>query len=208
MHDAWAHALLLSNTKNAIGLGLKLNGTAAEAWTSLTSQYKVSSDLTMVTTQRNLCNIVFADGNDFPTNISNLSTKWVTANNAGTKIADADFCMIILLSLPASWDSVVRMLYEAKSSVDVISHLMIHWSCTNCSKYVINPATVVTALQTDAKCSHNQLQCANKNCGRWGHTITNCYWHGGGKRGNFPQALGNMGEHTPRVQLQLQIPHQ
>ena len=33
--NAWAHALLLYNTKNAFGLGLKLDGTAAEAWTSL-----------------------------------------------------------------------------------------------------------------------------------------------------------------------------
>ena len=68
--------LLLYNTKNAAGLGLRLSGTAAEVWSSLTSQYKVSSDLTMVTAQRNLHNIMFVDGNDFPTHISSLCTKW------------------------------------------------------------------------------------------------------------------------------------
>ena len=82
MCNAWAWSLLLYNTKNAIGLGLKLNSTAAEVWTSLISQYKVSSlNLTMVTTQCNLHNTVFADGNDFPTHMSNLCTKWVTVNN-------------------------------------------------------------------------------------------------------------------------------
>ncbi|EDR02166.1 uncharacterized protein LACBIDRAFT_309845 [Laccaria bicolor S238N-H82] len=38
MCDAWVRALLLYNTKNPVGLGLKLDGTAAEAWNSLTSQ--------------------------------------------------------------------------------------------------------------------------------------------------------------------------
>lgn len=33
------------------------------------------------TTQCNLHNTVFADGNDFPTHMSNLCTKWVTVNN-------------------------------------------------------------------------------------------------------------------------------
>ena len=111
MCDAWARALLLYNTKNAIGLGLKLDSTAVEAWTSLTSQYKVSSDLTVVTTQRDLCNTVFADGNDFPTHISNLHIKWVTANNAGAKITGADFRMIILSSV---WKSGLVWFFDAK----------------------------------------------------------------------------------------------
>ena len=138
-------------------------------------------------------NTVFADGNDFSTHISNLHTKWVTANNAGTKITGADFRMIILSLLPASWDSVIGTKYEAKLSAYVISHLLIHWNCTDRSKSVINPATVMTALQTDAKHSCKQLQCANKNCGCWGHTIANCYWHGGGKEGQFPPGFGQHG---------------
>ncbi|EDR06651.1 retrovirus-related pol polyprotein [Laccaria bicolor S238N-H82] len=193
MRDAWARALLLYNTKNAVGLGLKLDGTAAEAWNSLTSQYKVSSDLAMITAQRDLRNITFTDGNDFPTHISNLRTKWVTANNAGAKINDADFRMVILSSLPASWDSVVGTLYEAKSSADVISRLTIHWNRIDRSKSVANPATTVTALQADTRKPRSQLLCANQNCGRRGHTIANCYWRGGGKEGQFPPGFGQRG---------------
>ena len=121
MRDAWAHALLLYNTKNAVGLGLRLDSTAAEVWNSLTSQYKVSPDLAMVTAQCDLWNITFIDGNDFPIHVANLCTKWVMANNAGAKINDVDFHMIILSSLPASWDSVVGTLYEVKSSGDIIN---------------------------------------------------------------------------------------
>ena len=76
MCDAWVRALLLYNTKNPIGLGLKLDGTAAEAWTSLTSQYKIMSDLAAVTTQHDLHTTIFTDGNDFPIHVSNLRTKW------------------------------------------------------------------------------------------------------------------------------------
>jgi len=179
MCDAWA-------CKNAVRLGLKLNSTAADAWKSLTSQYKVSSNLTMVTAQCNLHNTTFSNGSDFPTHISNLHTKWVIANNTGVKIDDADFHMIVLSSLPTSWDSVVGMLYEVKSSADIISRLMI------CSKSVANPATTVTVLQTVKKLC-NQLQCTNQNCGCHGQTIANCYWHGGGKEGQFPPGFGQHG---------------
>ena len=109
------------------------------------------------------------------------------------RVTRPDFQTLIPSSLPASWDSVIGMQYEAKLSADVISHLMIHWNCTDCSKSVINPATVVAALQTDAKHLCNQLQCANKNCGCQGHTIANCYWHGGGKEGQFPPGFGQCG---------------
>ncbi|KAF9456394.1 hypothetical protein BDZ94DRAFT_1121563, partial [Collybia nuda] len=34
--DAWAMGLIVFNTKNPIGLGVRTEGTAAEAWTSLT----------------------------------------------------------------------------------------------------------------------------------------------------------------------------
>jgi hypothetical protein len=193
MRDAWARALLLYNTKNAVGLGLKLDGTAAEAWKSLTSQYKISSDLAMVTAQRDLRNTTYADGNDFPTHISNLRTKWAIANSAGAKIDDTDFRMIVLSSLPESWDSVVGTLYEAKSSADVINRLTIHWNRIDRSKSVTNPAMTVTALQTDVRRPRSQLQCTNRNCGRRGHTIANCYWRGGGKEGQFPPGFGQRG---------------
>ena len=147
----------------------------------------------MVTAQRDLHNATFTDGNDFPTHISNLRTKWVMANNAGAKIDDVDFRMIVLSSLPTSWDSVVGTLYEAKSSADVINRLMIHWNHIDRSKSIANPATIVTVLQTDVKKPRNQLQCTNQNCGRRRHTIANCYWCGGGKEGQFPPGFGQRG---------------
>lgn len=101
--------------------------------------------------------------------------------------------MIILSSLPVSWDSVVGTLYDAKSSADIISHLTIHWNRIDRSKSITNPATTVTALQVDTKKSQNQLLCTNQNCGRRGHTIANCYWRGGGKEGQFPPGFGQRG---------------
>ena len=59
--------------------------------------------------------------------------------------------MIVLSSLPASWDSVVGTLYEAKSSADVISRLMIQWNYIDHSKSITNLVTTVTVLQTDVK---------------------------------------------------------
>ncbi|KDR76040.1 hypothetical protein GALMADRAFT_49067, partial [Galerina marginata CBS 339.88] len=38
IHDAWTMGLIIYNVKNPVGLGIKLDGTAAEAWKSLTDQ--------------------------------------------------------------------------------------------------------------------------------------------------------------------------
>ncbi|KAH0579171.1 hypothetical protein H2248_003324 [Termitomyces sp. 'cryptogamus'] len=37
MRDAWTLSLIVNNCKNPIGLGIKMGGTAAEAWKALTN---------------------------------------------------------------------------------------------------------------------------------------------------------------------------
>jgi len=98
--------------------------------------------------------------------------------------------MIILSSLPKSWDPIVGTLYTATSPAALIAALKTHWlRIRSCEP------NAPTALQVRAKPLNprNQLLCTNPNCKQRGHSIENCYWQGGGKEGQFPPGFGRRG---------------
>lgn len=181
---------------------------AAEAWTSLITQYRVMNNLALVNTQRDLHTTMFKDGDDLEAHIANLHTKWAKANSMGAKINDVDFRMVILSSLPASWDSLVAMLYTSTSSTKVITCLMMHWSRVGRSKMTLSPNTTTTALQANAKQGNrgrnSNLKC--DNCSHCGHEKPDCYWEGGGKEGQFPPGFGKRGGAKGSTNLSSQHP--
>lgn len=84
--DAWCLMVICQNVKNTIGLGLKTDGTAAEAWKSLTTHYKTSTDLARVYAQRELRSKCLNEGEDFTAHVADLHTKHCHANAVGAKI--------------------------------------------------------------------------------------------------------------------------
>ncbi|KAF9468433.1 hypothetical protein BDZ94DRAFT_1246785 [Collybia nuda] len=93
--------------------------------------------------------------------------------------------MIIIASLPKSWDPIVSSLYDSKTSAEVTARINLHWS--RITNRQLSAGTAATALQTKTlQPPRNQMQCTNPNCGRKGHTIEYCYWKGGGREGKFP----------------------
>jgi hypothetical protein len=190
--DAWCHIAIRQNVKNPVGLGLKTDGTAAEAWKSLADRYKTTTDLARVYAQRELRGLRMNDGDDFPTHLADLHTKHNRANSVGAKIDDADFREIILASLPASWDHIISTLHTSDSSVDTIIRLEMHWSRINRTGRVAAPGTSAIALKAAAKGeAYSKKVCTN--CGRKGHLAIDCYWKGGGKEGQFPPGFGQRG---------------
>jgi hypothetical protein len=187
IRDAWAMGLLLYNCTNPVGLGMASDGTAAEAWKSLKDLYGAQSTLFAVNAQRELRNTMLRDGEDLIAHLANLRTKWSAANDVGAEITDKDFIIILLASLPPSWDTIVATLYETPTSVELISKLNFHWA--RVGRATSTAKGGITALATNTKSSsksQSPLQCTNPKCGRRGHIIDNCYWEGGGKEGQFP----------------------
>lgn len=52
--NAWAKGLLIFNTKNPIGLGINMGGTAAKAWRSYVEVYEAGSDLAVANAEMEL----------------------------------------------------------------------------------------------------------------------------------------------------------
>jgi len=57
--------LLLFNTKDAIGQGINIDGTAAEAWQSYIDIYKNMSAMVRQNAIQDLCNTLYIDHTDF-----------------------------------------------------------------------------------------------------------------------------------------------
>lgn len=165
IRNAWAKGLLIFNTKNPIGLGINIGGTAAEAWKSYLDQYQVASDIALLNAEQSLRDMRYNDTDDFPNHISAMRTKWAYANALGANITDQSFRPIILNSLPRSWDPVIASLYGVKTSVDTISQLNVHWLRISRDR-VQNPTHAVSALQATSNNRHqrSQLVCSNPNC--------------------------------------------
>jgi len=67
--------LLIYNTTDPLGLGININGTAAEAWKSYLDTYNTLSEVALANAEQELQNMMYIDRQDFTTFISQLRTK-------------------------------------------------------------------------------------------------------------------------------------
>jgi len=102
IRDAWALGLLMFNTRNPVGLGINIDGTAAEAWSSYINTYEKASNMAWLNAEQTLQNMTYSDRTDFNNFIINMHNKWSDARALGSKINDEDFKDIIITSLPKS----------------------------------------------------------------------------------------------------------
>ena len=120
--------LLLFNTKDAVGRGINIDGTAAEAWQSYIDIYENASAMAQQNAVQDLRNTLYTNHTDFDLFITILQKKFSNVNALGEKLTNEDFKLIILNALPHSWDSVVASLYGNMNSAETISQLQ-SWYC-------------------------------------------------------------------------------
>ena len=127
VRNAWTLALIIYNTKNPVGLGIKMSDTATKVWETLKESYGTISDLGANMAENALRAIKYVDGADFQEHIMHLRSKWNYAIEKGADIKDNQFRAIIISSLPASWDYIVASLQSTKTSTELIAGLNVHW---------------------------------------------------------------------------------
>jgi hypothetical protein len=52
--------------------------------------------------------------------------KRAAANAQGARIQDVDFKMMLISSMPASWNTMVATLYDSQNSAEMINRLATH----------------------------------------------------------------------------------
>jgi hypothetical protein len=188
-------ALLILNVKNPVGLGLKVDGTAAEAMQSLEDNHNKVTEMGLVNALRNLHTAYLIPGTPLSEHVSRLRTLSQVANDMDAKIDDTTFRTIFISLLGEEWDNVVPALHTFKTSSEVISFVSMHAERLNRVPST-STSTLTTALAANTydnrdarRAARKNLVCSNPQCGapgRKGHTIADCFWPGGGKEGQWP----------------------
>jgi len=75
VRNAWGMGLLIYNTTDPLRLRININGTAAEAWKLYLDIYNMPSKVALANAEQELRNMMYIDGQDFTTFISQLRTK-------------------------------------------------------------------------------------------------------------------------------------
>jgi hypothetical protein len=175
--------MVVLNVKNPIGHGVKTDGNAADAWKSLTDIQDAVSDVGRINAETELQSIHHTDGASLDEHIKALRTAWNKLNAQGGKMADSDFRIIILSSMPKEWTIFITTLYSTKTSADVIIQLKMYDNILAKDRKPSVPA--VQALATPNN-QHSTIICSNPTCRHTGHSIERCFRPGGGMEGQYP----------------------
>ncbi|KAH0588092.1 hypothetical protein H2248_006814 [Termitomyces sp. 'cryptogamus'] len=168
--NAWMLSLIINNCRNSVSLGIRMGGTAAEAWEALTSTYSTISDLVAMGAENCLHTTMYTDSADFLLHITDLHTKWQEAVENGTMITNATFHTVIMNSLLESWNTIIASMCMTMTSAPLIAGLSVHWKCLRMQKQA--SAIMATALQAVTKLQRSGIR-------------------GGRKEGQFPQDFRN-----------------
>ncbi|KAJ7728566.1 hypothetical protein B0H14DRAFT_537700 [Mycena olivaceomarginata] len=111
----------------------------------------------------------------------------------GAKVDDSTFRTIFISLLGEEWDAVVPILHTFRMSAEVISFITMHAERLSARTLAVTPATALAANTQDPRearrAARRNLVCSNAQCGapgRKGHSISDCFWPGGGKEGQWP----------------------
>jgi hypothetical protein len=192
--NAYALGMITLNVKNTIGQGVKTDGTAAEAWKSLTDVQDLATGMGLLAADNHLRTIRHIDGTDLGTHITAMREAWAKTKAQGGKIADEDFRLIVIASMPKEWNIYISTLDNYKTSAEVIAKLQSHDALLARDRKPVAVQTV-QALATSRN-PRSDLVCTNPVCGRTGHTIDKCFKPGGGMAGQYPDWWKKKGKNT------------
>ena len=128
---------------------------------------------------------------DIQEHVKLLRIRKVAVDNLNTSVmSDETWRGIIIRSIPptSKWLPVIPSLYAMSSSADIISTLFAHGMIVGGNKTATSGNSSNTALAARATEGCTNPNCKAKKCST--HTLSNCYWPGGGKEGQFPPNFG------------------
>ena len=155
--------MIVLNVKNSIRHGVKTDGTTAKAWKSLMDIQDAVSNIGKINTDMKLCSICRTDGADLDKHIRALRTAWNRYNTQGGAMTDADFCIIILASMPRQWTTFVTTFYSLKTSMEVVVQLKIHDNILSHNRKTSIPSIQALATPNNAS-QRSNLTCSNPVC--------------------------------------------
>ena len=104
-------------------MGINTTGTAIRIWKIVKDNCEITSEMTKINAQEELQTIKYTNDDDFPTHLSIICSKLSQVCAMGTTISDNTFKVILLNSLPKTWNPAVAPLYNNTFLAEAIQQL-------------------------------------------------------------------------------------
>ncbi|KAK0242140.1 hypothetical protein EDD85DRAFT_785306 [Armillaria nabsnona] len=189
-HNQLAHSHNIFNVLDPIGLEVKTDGTAKECWDSIIKEHAKKTDMALSEAEASLNATKFNRNSDINAHVADLCMKQHAVNDLHTTaLTDQEFKGIIICSIIPmdNWMPILPSLYQMATSSDIIFHLQTHAATLRAAGKGPSLSQALGAPTTFCRC-HNP-DC--KACDKTQHMTENCYWPGGGKKGQFPPNFGH-----------------
>ena len=197
--DKWKEGDAKARTRIELAIGdaemIHVSGatTARDMWDQLTMVKESKGQLGVLATRRALYRATAEEGFEMVTHISKLRQLQEELHIMGSLVSDEDFVMILLTSLPESWDNYTTSLFGSSGNKpNTKSHELVALLLEeDRRRKARNGESSATVLQVKAK-GKSRADNPNKdkecfNCHKRGHVSTDCWSKGGGKEGQGPR---------------------
>ena len=177
--------------------------TAKDIWRQLTMVKESKGRSGVIAVRRTLYKMDAKDDTDLVEHIGSLRQLQEELYNMGSIIADEDFAMILLSSLPENWDQFTSSYLGSKSgdkTAVLTSHELIAIILDEerrQKRRTVEGEAAMKAKQAAASSSKNKKDIECFNCRKKGHVKADCWAEGGGKEGQGPKQKkggGNRGK--------------
>ncbi|CAK5284592.1 unnamed protein product [Mycena citricolor] len=153
--------------------------TSQAAWDTLMATYQSKGVIGIVLLRRKLSRTTCADGADIEDHIRTLTSIRTQLSALGSQVEDKEFCIILLTSLPDSWDSFIRgvdtsaLTTPAPLIARILEQQHQMTSRSEANEVALAVRNRFQGKGKNSKAKYNgNISCFG--CGRPGHVIADC----------------------------------
>ncbi|KAJ3509513.1 hypothetical protein NLJ89_g5184 [Agrocybe chaxingu] len=158
--------------------------TARQMWEQLTTVKESKGRLGVLATRRTLYRATAEEGFDMAEHIAKLRQLQEELHTMGSKILDEDFVMILITSLPESWDNYTSSYLGSSGNKPELKSQELVAILLEESRRRKEREVGGMSLQAKGKARPN-IEC--HNCHKMGHYAKDCWAKGGGREGKGPK---------------------
>ncbi|KAG5727343.1 hypothetical protein E4T56_gene12119 [Termitomyces sp. T112] len=162
-----------------------MDGSAANAWSSLTPLHDAKTNLGLIHAEEELGSLKYVNSSSIEAHFKVMQTAWAKANDQGAGIDDRWRRAYIIKLMPPSWAPVTGSLASEPTFADMVVRLTTHALLLHGTSAISLAKSAQALLTQTGSQTKSALVYSNPNCKRTRHTADKCFQKGGGMEGQY-----------------------